>query len=46
LEQPTGQGFMVIWLAFTLAAIKPKIAAQPVRSKGAQPKPLSYGLSR
>ncbi len=43
LEQPTGQGFMVIFLAFTIAALKfTSVAVRPGDESQRQPRPLAY----
>ena len=47
LEQPTGQGFMVILLAFSLAAIKPSGAAlRPTQAIRNLTRPVRYSAAR
>ena len=47
LEQPTGQGFMVILLAFSLAAIKPSGAAlRPTQAIHNLTRPVRYSAAR
>lgn len=43
LEQPTGQGFMVIFLAFSIAALKlTSVAVRSSDESQRQPRPLAY----
>jgi hypothetical protein len=43
LEQPTAQGFMVIYLAFSIAALKQaRVAVRPARALGPLPRPRRY----
>ncbi|MGA2206014.1 MAG: hypothetical protein ABSG10_04705 [Terracidiphilus sp.] len=47
LEQPTGQGFMVILLAFSLAAVKPRGAAlRPTQAIRNLSRPMRYSAAR
>ena len=47
LEQPTGQGFMVILLAFSLAAIKPGgVALRPTQAIRNLSRPVRYSAAR
>jgi hypothetical protein len=42
LEQPTGQGFMVIFMAFSLAALKAPGTERKVLEQPRLARPLSY----
>ena len=47
LEQPTGQGFMVMFLAFMLAALnRPRVAVLPASAMRRNPRPLRYSAVR